>query len=164
MDLSEKCRELYLEGVTDAYVYPMEGNIIPIPFSVSQILSIDNCAFSTALLHVSTTGDESSIEASSITASTSVENGGNGQVFTFSVSMAISDGSNNNVREACKAMRDKDCYVVLRKSDDSFYLCYTLPGTFSIKPTVSVTQTSEDNSLAVSLKSMSAFIPIILKE
>lgn len=164
MDLPEKCRELYLDGVTDAYVYPLASCTISVPFSVAQILSINSCVFPSALLRVTTTGDESSIEATSITAKTTVDVGGNGQVFTFEISAAVSDGSNDNVREACKAMRDTDCVTVLRKSDGTLYLCYAMPGTFTFKPTANLSQTSEDNIFTMSMKAMSAFIPVTLKE
>ena len=164
MDLPEKCKERYLDGVTDAYVYTMDGSTVPVPFSVPQILNMNSCVFPTALLHVTTTGDESALDADSITAKTSVDIGGNGMVFTFEVSATVSDGNNDNVREACKAMNNKDCLVVLRKANDELYLCYTLPGTFTMKPTDSITQSVEQHTLAMSLKSLSAFIPITLKE
>lgn len=164
MDLPDKCRESYLDGVTDAYVYPMTGSTLPVPFSVAQILSMNGCAFPTALLHVTTTGDENTIDADSITAKTSVDIGGNGMVFTFEITATVTDGSNDNIREACKAMRDKDCVIVLRKNDDSLYLCYSLPGTFLMKPTESISQTTEQHTVTISAKSLSSFIPITLKE
>ena len=164
MVLSQKCKEQFLDGVTDAYVYAMDTSIVPVPFSVAQILSINNCVFSSALLHITTTGDESGLDADSITAKTSVDIGGNGMLFTFEVSATISDGNNDNVREACKDMRGKDCLMVLRKMDSTLYLCYTLPGTFTIKPTDSITESVEQHTMTISLKSLSAFIPITLKD
>jgi hypothetical protein len=164
MVLPQKCKEQFLDGVTDAYVYAMDTSIVPVPFSVAQILSINNCVFSSALLHITTTGDESGLDADDITAKTSVDLGGNGMVFAFEVSATVSDGNNDNVREACKAMRSMDCLVVLCKADGTLYLCYTLPGTFSIKPPDSITQSAEQHTLTISLKSLSAFIPIMLKD
>ncbi len=164
MELAQKCKEQYLDGVTDAYVYPMDGSTVSVPFSVAQILSINSCVFPSALLHVTTTGDESGLDADSITAKTSADIGGNGTVFTFEVSATVSDGNNDNVREACKAMRNKDCLVVLGKADGTLYLCYSLPGTFAIKPTDSMTESVEQHTLTISLKSLSAFIPITLKD
>lgn len=164
MDLPQKCKEQFLDGVVDAYVYTMDASTVPVPFSVAQILSINSCVFPSVLLHVTTTGNESGLDADSITAKTSVDIGGNGTIFTFELSATISDGNNDNVREACKATQGKDCLVVLRKADDTLYLCYTLPGTFTIKPTDSITQSVEQHTLTISLKSLSAFIPITLKD
>ena len=44
MELPNKCKELFLEGITDVMFYPKEECVIPVPFMVAQVLSIYNCS------------------------------------------------------------------------------------------------------------------------
>lgn len=160
MNIPEKCREKYLSGVTDAFFYPREGSSLPMPFSVRQILSMQNCKFPKATLHVAMTGEEY-VMSDGITAKVTPNIAQNGTNYSFDISANITDGG-ENVREAYKKMRGKDFFVVLRKLDGTFALCYSLPGTFVLKYTVSVTADDKQRTLSVSLKSMSDFIPITI--
>lgn len=160
MNIPEKCREKYLSGVTDAFFYPREGSSLPMPSSVGQILSMQNCQFPKATLHVAMTGEEY-VMSDGITAKVTPNIAQNGTNYSFDISANITDGG-ENVREAYKKMRGKDFFVVLRKFDGTFALCYSLPGTFVLKYTVSVTADDEQRTLSVSLKSMSDFIPITI--
>lgn len=160
MNIPEKCREKYLSGVTDAFFYPREGSSLPMPFSVGQIQSMQNCHFPNATLHVAMTGEEYVI-TDGITAKVTPNIAQNGTNYSFDISANITDGG-ENVREAYKKMRGKDFFVVLRKADDTLVLCYSLPGTFVLKYPVSVTSNEEQRTLSVSLKSMSDFIPITI--
>lgn len=130
------------------------------PFSVGQILSMQNCKFPKATLHVAMTGEEY-VMSDGITAKVTPNIAQNGTNYSFDISANITDGG-ENVREAYKKMRGKDFLVVLRKLDGTFALCYSLPGTFVLKYTVSVTTDDEQHTLSVSLKSMSDFIPITI--
>ncbi len=160
MNIPEKCREKYLSGVTDAFFYPSEGSSLPMPSNVGQILSMQNCKFPKATLHVATTGEEY-VMSDGITAKVTPNIAQNGTNYSFDISANITDGG-ENVREAYKKMRGKDFLVVLRKLDGTFALCYSLPGTFVLKYTVSVTADDKQRTLSVSLKSMSDFIPITI--
>lgn len=160
MDIPEKCREKYLSGVTDAFFYPREGSSLPMPSSVGQILSMQNCKFPKATLHVAMTGEEY-VMSDGITAKVTPNIAQNGTNYLFDISANITDGG-EKVREAYKKMRGKDFLVVLRKLDGTFALCYSLPGTFVLKYTVIVTADDEQRTLSVSLKSMSDFIPITI--
>ena len=44
MQLPDKCKELFLEGITDVMFYPREECIIPVPFSMARVLYINNCS------------------------------------------------------------------------------------------------------------------------
>lgn len=160
MNISEKCRENYLSGVTDAYFYPREGSLLPMPFSVGQITSMKNCQFANALLHVAMTGEEY-VMTDGITAKVTPNIAKNGTTYSFDISANIIDGG-ENVREAYKKMRGKDYFVVLRKADGTLVLCYSLPGTFLMKYTVSATANEAQRTLSISLTSMSDFIPITI--
>ena len=162
MDTPEKCREKYLYGVTDAYFYPSEGSLLPMPFSVGQILSMQNCQFAKAALHIAMAGEEY-VMTDGITAQVTPNTAQNGTNYSFDISANITDGG-ENVREAYKKMRGNDYFVVLRKADGTLVLCYSLPGTFVMKYTVIVTADDEQRTLSASLKSMSDFIPITIKK
>lgn len=45
MVLPDNCKEFFLAGITDVYIYPTKSSSIPVPFSVAQILNINNCVF-----------------------------------------------------------------------------------------------------------------------
>lgn len=162
MNLPQECRETFLDGVIDAYFYSVEGSSLSEPFNVGQILQINDCSFTDPVLHIATTGEDYVI-ADSITAKVTPDIAGNGTVYTFDISANITEGC-ENAREAYKNMRGNDYYVVLRKQDGSFYLCYTLPNTFVMKNTVTASMGDEQRSLSVGLKAMSEFIPISIKQ
>lgn len=162
MNLPNNCRETFLDGITDAYFYPTEGTVLSIPFSVAQILQMNNCQFPEAALHIATAGEEY-VLADSITAKVTPNIAANGTVYTFEISANITDGG-ENVCEAYKNMRENTYYIVLRKQDGSLCLCYTLPGTFVFKTSSSVSMSDEQRTVTASLQAMSDFIPITLKE
>ena len=160
MILPDNCKEIFLEGVTDAYLYPMEESKIPVPFNMAQILQINNCKFPEPALHIATMGDDY-VMADSITAKVTMSKVGYGTQYAFDISANIVAG-HANVREAYFNIRKKECYVVLKKVDGSFVLCYTLPGTFLFSSTATTTLTDNQCTVQVSLKSSSEFIPITI--
>lgn len=164
MNLPDNCKEIFLEGITDAYVYPAEGSSIPVPFSMAQILQINNCKFADTLLHIGT-ADGAEAFAETLTAKNSISKSGFGYLFTLSISATITDGK-ENVRETQRkiAIEKQDCYIVLKREDGLLFLCYTLPNTFSFNAITNSTQTSEQISLTISCNSLSDFIPITIRE
>ena len=69
-----------------------------------------------------------------------------------------------NVAEAYRIMRDKEYLVVLRKTDGSLHLCYTLPHTFVIGSTTDHSQTELARTFTATTQALSEPIPITLKE
>lgn len=161
MNLPESCRELFLDGVTDAYFYAVLESSVPIPFSIPLILNINGCSFAGEALHVSLSEGDNYVISDSITAKQTSSEGGNGTVFKFEITANISDGK-ANIPEIIKNMHGKDYYIVLRKQDDSLYLCHTIPGTFSITPSVTVQNDAESRSITATCQAMSEFIPITI--
>ena len=161
MKLPESCRELFLDGVTDAYFYAVFESSVPIPFSIPMILQINGCKFAGEALHVATSEGNNYIISDSITAKQTSSEGGNGTVFKFEITANISDGK-ENIPEIIKNMHGKDYYIVLRKQDDTIYLCHTLPGTFSITDSVTAQNDAETRSITATCQAMSEFIPITI--
>lgn len=163
MQLPEKCKELFLEGITDVMFYPKEECVIPVPFSMAQVLYINNCELpDEPTLHIAMSG-ENFVIAENLNVKMTLAKQGNGTIYTYNISANIAHGG-ENVREAYKTMRDKIYYVVLRKQDDSLQLCYTLSGTFAIESNITCSDTSQDRTFAASLKALSEPIPITLRE
>ncbi|MFW5598400.1 MAG: hypothetical protein ACOCNV_08750 [Prevotella sp.] len=164
MILSENCKEIFLEGITDAYIYPSVNSVLPVPFAVAQILRMNNCKFGDVLLHIAT-AEETYVVADTLSAKSTPARNGNGTVFSLEISATITEGK-ENVRETQRkiAIEGDDYYVVLKREDGTFYLCYSLPSTFTFNASTSTTQTSEQESLTISMKSMSDFIPITIQE
>ncbi len=161
MILPENCRELFLDGITDAYFYAVQDSTLPIPFSVQRVLQMNGCKFAGEGLHLAIGEGDNYVEAESITAKQTSSEAGNGTVFTFEISATISAGK-ENVPEVSKNMRSKDYYIVLRKQDDSLYLCFTLPGTFSFTTSITNQSNSESRTITATCKAMSEFIPITI--
>lgn len=163
MVLPDNCKEIFLDGITDVYLYSTKNSSIPVPFSVAQILNINNCSFTDALLHIATR-DGSPAVAETLTAKSSFSKVGNGSLFSLEISATITDGK-ENVRETQRkiAIEEDDYYIVLRCECGQMYLCYTLPNTFSFNATTSFSQTEEQMSLNVSCKSLSDFISITVR-
>lgn len=161
---SENCKERFLEGITDAYIYPSVNAVLPVPFAVAQILRMNNCKFGDALLHIAT-AEETYVVADTLSAKSTPARNGNGTVFSLEISATITEGK-ENVRETQRkiAIEGDDYYVVLKREDGTFYLCYSLSSTFTFNASTSTTQTSEEESLTISMKSMSDFIPITIQE
>lgn len=160
MNLPDKCKEFFLEGITDAYLYSVNGSSMPLPFSLPQILVMNNCVFPDALLHITIDG-EAEVVADSLSVKSTMSAKGNGKVFSFEMSASINDGK-QIVRETQRKIfiEDEDYYLVLKSQDGLFHLCYTLPGTFTFSANTSFSQSNEQLSLSISMKSMSDFIPI----
>lgn len=161
MKLPDSCRELFLDGITDAYLYAVRDSSVPIPFSIPLILQITGCHFAGEALHIATSEGDNYVISDSITAKETSSDGGNGTVFKFEITANISEGK-ANMPEIIKNMHGKDYYIVLRKQDDSLYLCHTIPGTFSITPSVTVQNDAESRSITATCQAMSEFIPITI--
>lgn len=163
MVLPDNCKEIFLEGITDVYIYSTKSSSIPVPFSVAQILNINNCSFTDALLHIATQ-DGAPVVAETLTAKSTVSKVGYGSLFSLEISATVTDGK-ENVRETQRkiAIEEDDCYIVIRREGGQMYLCYTLPNTFSINATTNISQTEEQMTLTTSCKSLSDFIPITVR-
>lgn len=161
MKLPDSCRELFLDGVTDAYFYALWESSVPIPFSIPMVLQINGCKFAGEALHVATSEGDNYVISDGITAKQTSSDGGNGTVFKFEIAANINDGK-ENIPEIIKNMHGKDYYIVLRKQDDSLYLCHTLPGTFNITDSVTSQTDAETRSITAICQAMSEFIPIMI--
>lgn len=161
MKLPDSCRELFLDGVTDAYFYAVFESSVPIPFSIPMILQINGCHFAGEALHIATSEGDNYVISDGITAKQTSSEGGNGTVFKFEIIANISDGK-ANIPEIIKKMHGKDYYIVLRKQDDTIYLCHTLPGTFSITDSVTAQNDADTRSITATCQAMSEFIPITI--
>lgn len=161
MKLPDSCRELFLDGVTDAYFYAVFESSVPIPISIPMILQILGCHFAGEALHVALSEGNNYVISDGITAKQTSSEGGNGTVFKFEITANISDGK-ANIPEIIKKMHGKDYYIVLRKQDDTIYLCHTLPGTFSITDSVTAQNDAETRSITATCQAMSEFIPITI--
>lgn len=158
MNLPDNCREIFLDGVTDIYLHPVKGSELPVPFCVAHILELKNCKFGDPVLHVATSGEDY-VMADSITAKFTMDKTGNGNIYSFDISANITNGY-NNVCEANKSIQGNEFYVVLKKSDGTDVLCYTLPGTFTFNSPASKTTIGIQRTVQIGLKSLSEFIPL----
>lgn len=163
MQLPEKCKELFLEGITDVMFYPKEECVIPVPFSMAQVLYINNCQLPAEPTLCLALSGEHFVIAESLSVKVTLAKQGYGTIYTYNISANIAHGG-ENVREAYRNMRDKTYYVVLRKLDGSLQLCYTLPGTFAVESNITSSETSQDRTFTASLKALSEPIPITLRE
>lgn len=163
MELPNKCKELFLDGITDVMFYPMEECVIPVPFSMAQVLYINNCSLPTEpALRLATSG-ENYVIVENLKVKMTLAKQGNGTIYTYDISANVVDGG-ENVREAYRNMRDKEYYVVLRKLDGSLQLCYTLPHTFGIGGTSDNSQTELARTFTATTQALSEPIPITLRE
>lgn len=163
MQLPDKCKELFLEGITDVMFYPKEDCVIPVPFSMAQVLYINNCKLpDEPTLRLATSG-ENFVIAESLSVKVTQAKQGYGTIYTYNINANIEFGG-ENVRRAYQIMRDKSYYVVLRKLDGSLLLCYTLPGSFAIEGNITCSGMAKDRTFAASLKALSEPIPITLRE
>jgi len=161
MKIPESCRELFLDGITDAYFYSMQDSTIPIPSSMPRILQINGCKFAGEALHISLSEGDNYVVADSITAKQTSSEAGNGTVFSFEITANIEAGK-ENIAEISKNMHGKDYYIVLRKQDDSLYLCYTLANTFAFADSRTHQNNAETCSVTATCKAMSEYIPITI--
>ena len=163
MQLSNKCKELFLEGVTDVMFYPKEECVLPVPSNMAQVLYINNCSLpAEPTLRLATSG-ENYIIVENVTVKMTLARQGNGTIYTYNISANVANGG-ENVAEAYRNMRDKDYLVVLRKIDGSLHLCYTLPNTFGMGSSTDNSQTWLSRAFTATTQAMSEPIPITLQE
>lgn len=163
MELPNKCKELFLEGITDVMFYPREECVIPVPFSMAQVLYINNCSLpDEPTLRLATSG-ENYVIVDNLTVKMTLAKQGNGTIYTYNISANVANGG-ENVVEAYRIMRDNEYLVVLRKTDGSLHLCYTLPNTFGIGSSTDNSQTGLSRAFTATTQAMSEPIPIMLKE
>ena len=163
MELPNKCKELFLEGITDVMFYKKEECTIPVPFSMAQVLYINNCKLpAEPTLRLATSG-ENYVIVENLTVKMTLAKQGNGTIYTYNMSANVVNGG-ENVVEAYRNMRDKDYLVVLRKTDGSLQLCYTLPNTFGIGGSADNSQAELARTFTATTQAMSEPIPITLRE
>lgn len=163
MELPNKCKELFLDGITDVMFYPREECVIPVPFSMAQVLYINNCSLpAEPALRLATSG-ENYVIVENLKVKVTFAKQGNGTIYTYDISANVVNGG-ENVCEAYRNMRDKEYYVVLRKMDGSLQLCYTLPHTFGIGGTTDNSQTELERTFTATTQALSEPIPITLRE
>lgn len=163
MELSNKCKEFFLDGITDVMFYPKEECVIPVPFNMAQVLYINNCSLpAEPVLRLATSG-ENYVIVENLKVKVTLAKQGNGTLYTYDISANVANGG-ENVREAYRNMRDKEYYVVLRKMDGSLQLCYTLPHTFGIGGTTDNSQTELARTFTATTQALSEPIPITLRE
>ena len=163
MELPNKCKELFLEGITDVMFYPREECVIPVPFNMAQVLYINNCSLpDEPTLRLATSG-ENYVVVDNLTVKMTLAKQGNGTIYTYNISANVANGG-ENVTEAYRNMRDKEYLVVLRKMDGSLQLCYTLPNTFGMESSTDNSQTGLARTFTATTQALSEPIPIMLKE
>ena len=163
MELPNKCKELFLEGITDVMFYPKEECVVPVPFNMAQVLYINNCSLpDEPTLRLATNG-ENYIIVENLTLKMTLARQGNGTIYTYNISANVANGG-ENVAEAYRNMRDKDYLVVLRNIDGSLHLCYTLPNTFGMGSSTDNSQTWLSRAFTATTQALSEPIPITLQE
>ena len=163
MQLPNKCKELFLEGITDVMFYKKDECVIPVPFMVAQVLYINNCSLpAEPTLRLATSG-ENYVIVENLTVKMSLAKQSNGTIYTYNISANVANGG-ENVVEAYRNMRDKEYIVVLRKTDGSLHLCYTLPNTFGIGGSTDNSQAVLVRAFTATIQALSEPIPITLKE
>ncbi len=161
--MAELCKELFAEGITDVYLYPLGGCKLPAPFSVAGLTKMSNCEFPNCALRFATAEyaetETAAVGCSSITAKSTSDVGGNGTVYALEVAAAVASDY-DSAREALNAVAGQDCCIVLRTAGDTLMLGYTLPNTFMVKPASSITQSEQTPTITITAKAMSDFVPI----
>ena len=163
MELPNKCKELFLEGITDVMFYSKEECTIPVPFSMAQVLYINNCSLPAEPTLRLATGGDNYVIVENLTVKMTLTKQGNGTIYTYNISANVVNGG-ENVVEAYRNMRDKDYLVVLRKTDGSLQLCYTLPNTFGIGNSTDNSQTGLSRAFTATTQALSEPIPITILE
>ena len=163
MELPDKCKELFLDGITDVMFYSREECVIPVPFNMAQVLYINNCSLPAGpTLRLATSG-ENYVIVDNLTVKMTLAKQGNGTIYTYNISANVANGG-ENVAEAYRIMRDKEYLVVLRKTDGSLYLCYTLPHTFVMGSTTDNSQAEMARTFTSTTQALSEPIHITLRE
>ena len=163
MQLPDKCKELFLEGITDVMFYSREECVIPVPFNMAQVLYINNCSLpAEPTLRLATSG-ENYVIVDNLTVKMTLAKQGNGTIYTYNISANVANGG-ENVAEAYRNMRDKEYLAVLRKTDGSLHLCYTLPNTFGMGSSTDNIQTGLSRAFTATIQALSEPIPITIRE
>lgn len=163
MRTTNKCRELFLDGITDVMFYPKESCVFSIPFSMAQVLYINDCILpDDPTLQLATSGDNFVVVVN-LSVKVTLSKQGNGTVYTYDISANVVDGG-ENLREIYRSMRGKDYYIVLRKEDGTLQLCYSLPHTFGMGGTLTSSQTELARTFTATTQALSEPIPITLRE
>lgn len=163
MKLPNKCKELFLDGITDVMFYPREDCVIPVPFSMAQVLYINNCSLPSEPTLRLATGGENYVIVENLSVKMTLAKQGNGTIYTYDISANVANGG-ENVGEAYRNMRNKEYYVVLRKTDGSLQLCYTLPHTFGTGGNLTYSQNELARTFTATTQALSEPIPITLRE
>lgn len=162
MKLPDKCKELFLDGITDVMFYPREDSVIPIPFSMAQVLYINNCQLPAEPALCLATSGENYVIVDDLKVKMTLAKQGNGTIYTYDISANVENGG-ENVCEAYRNMRGKEYLVVLRKKDGVLQLCYTLPHTFGIGGNMYNSQSELARTFTATLQALSEPIPITLR-
>lgn len=160
MFLPEKCREVYLDGITEVRFFPAGNSQIPVPYSVPQLLEIRNCKFSDPALHLSTY-DESRVLSEGLVVKTTIVRNGNSNIYTIEISANITIGK-DKMREIHKIMEGNDFYPVFTTQTGETLLGYTLPHTFYLDTPISQNDVDKQRNLSIRIQSLSEPIPITL--
>lgn len=158
MNMPDNCKEFFLDGVTDIYLYQNSKLSFTIPFNVPQILQLSVSNMPSPDAHFSLAAVDALI-ATSLSAKVSPELSGNGIVYSYEISATIVSGL-DTIIEIQKDFQQNDYYVVLRMNDESLRLCYTMPNTFLFKPVENVSSSESSTTLTITLKAMSDFIKL----
>ena len=161
MSTEIKCDELFLEGVTDLYLYPFVVGNLMAPFYEINIKELHDIEPPECALHISTIeGNE--ILASSISAKQTQKKEMLGIVYDFEVSASVEE-SNDELHFSPASLHYEDYFVVLKLADERLFLCNSIPGTFDISIPYSIEETRQ-STVRISLRSLSGFIHMTLKE
>ena len=162
MKLPDKCKEIFLEGITDVMFYFIEDCVIPIPFSMAQVLYINNCMLpAEPALRLATSG-ENYVIVENLKVKVTLARQGNGTIYTYDISANVTNGG-ENVCEVYRKMRGKECIVVLRKMDGALQLCHTLPHSFGIGGTTDNCESELTRTFTATTQALSEPIPITLR-
>ncbi len=162
MKLPDKCKEIFLEGITDVMFYLREDCVIPIPFSMAQVLYINNCMLpAEPVLRLATSG-ENYVIVENLKVKVTLARQGNGTIYTYDISANVTNGG-ENVCEVYRKMRGKESIVVLRKMDGALLLCHTLPHSFGIGGTTDNSESELTRTFTATTQALSEPIPITLR-
>ena len=161
MSTEIKCDELFLEGITDLYLYPFVAGNLMAPFYKSNIKELHDVEPPECSLHISTI-EGNKILASSISAKQTQTKEILGIVYDFEISASVEE-SNDELHFSPAFLHYEDYFVMLKLADERLFLCNSIPGTFDISIPYSIEETRQ-STVRISLRSLSGFIHMTLKE
>lgn len=137
MELPKECYEVFLEDITDIFIYKKVDVRIPMPATIPGVTEIKNCTFGTSALHIAyffaqTEGEETFnavAEDNTMVAKTNISHHGGLTLYNIEVSATI-EIATDEVQAAFLATDGEDCVFVVKQSDGTLHLCHSLPGTF----------------------------------